>query len=44
VAWLRAFTTYDVVWAQVRFDARQGARAPSCGPAALLSHEIAERE
>jgi ceramide glucosyltransferase len=44
VAWLRAFTTYDVVWAQVRFDARQGARAPSCEPAALLSHEIAERE
>jgi ceramide glucosyltransferase len=44
VAWLRAFTTHDVVWAQVRFDARQGARAPSCEPAALLSHEIAERE
>jgi ceramide glucosyltransferase len=44
VAWLRAFTTHDVVWAQVRFDARQGARAPSREPAALLSHEIAERE
>jgi ceramide glucosyltransferase len=44
VAWLRAFTTHDVVWAQVRFDARQGARAPSCEPAALLSHEIGERE
>jgi ceramide glucosyltransferase len=24
-AWLRAFTTYDVVWAQNRFDARKGA-------------------
>lgn len=24
-AWLRAFTTYDVVWAQNRFDARRGA-------------------
>jgi ceramide glucosyltransferase len=44
VAWLRAFTTHDVVWAQVRFDARQGARASSCEPAALLSHEIGERE
>ncbi len=44
VAWLRAFTTHDVVWAQVRFDARQGARARSCEPAALLSHEIGERE
>jgi ceramide glucosyltransferase len=43
VAWLRAFTTHDVVWAQVRFDARQGARAPSCEPAALLSYEIGER-
>jgi ceramide glucosyltransferase len=44
VAWLRAFTTHDVVWAQVRFDARQGARALPCEPAALLSHEIGERE
>ena len=44
VAWLRAFTTHEVVWAQVRFDARQGARTPSCEPAALLSHEIGERE
>jgi ceramide glucosyltransferase len=43
VAWLRAFTTHDVVWAQVRFDARQGARAPSCEPAALLSHEAGDR-
>ena len=43
VAWLRAFTTHDVVWAQVRFDARQGARARSCEPAAVLSHEIGER-
>ena len=24
-AWLRAFTTYDVVWAENRFDARKGA-------------------
>lgn len=24
-AWLRAFTTYDVVWAHSRFDARKGA-------------------
>ncbi|MGB6175086.1 MAG: glycosyltransferase [Methylocella sp.] len=44
VAWLRAFTTHDVVWARVRFDARQGARAPPCEPAALLSHEIGERQ
>ena len=43
VAWLRAFTTHDVVWAQVRFDARQGARAPSCEPAALPSHETGDR-
>jgi ceramide glucosyltransferase len=43
VAWLRAFTTHDVVWAQVRFDARQGARAPSREPAALLSHEAGDR-
>jgi ceramide glucosyltransferase len=26
-AWLRAFTTYEVIWAKSRFDARQGARA-----------------
>jgi ceramide glucosyltransferase len=26
-AWLRAFSTYDVIWAKSRFDARQGARA-----------------
>jgi ceramide glucosyltransferase len=44
VAWLRAFTTHEVVWAQVRFDARRGARAPSCGPAALLSHEAGDRQ
>ncbi len=25
VAWLRAFTTHDVVWAKTRFDARKGA-------------------
>jgi ceramide glucosyltransferase len=43
VAWLRAFTTHDVVWAQVRFDARQGARVPSREPAALLSHEAGDR-
>ncbi len=24
-AWLRAFTTHDVVWAKTRFDARKGA-------------------
>ena len=42
-AWLRAFTTHDVVWAQVRFDARHGARAPSREPAALLSHEAGDR-
>ncbi len=24
-AWMRAFTTYDVVWAKTRFDARKGA-------------------
>ncbi|SFK67067.1 glycosyltransferase [Methylocapsa palsarum] len=28
-AWLRAWTTYDVVWAQGRFDARKGVRAAS---------------
>jgi ceramide glucosyltransferase len=43
VAWLRAFTTHEVVWAHVRFDARQGARATSCEPAALLSHEAGDR-
>jgi ceramide glucosyltransferase len=43
VAWLRAFTTHDVVWAKVRFDARQGARAPPCEPAALLSHDAGDR-
>ncbi|HYP56879.1 MAG TPA: glycosyltransferase [Beijerinckia sp.] len=26
VAWLRAWTTHDVVWAKGRFDAREGAR------------------
>ena len=25
MAWLRAFTTHDVVWAKTRFDARKGA-------------------
>ncbi|MGH6823001.1 MAG: glycosyltransferase [Methylocella sp.] len=43
MAWLRAFTTHDVVWAKVRFDARQGARASSCEPAALPSHELGDR-
>ena len=43
MAWLRAFTTHEVVWAEVRFDARQGARAPSCEPAALQSHETGDR-
>jgi ceramide glucosyltransferase len=43
VAWLRAFTTHDVVWAQVRFDARQGARAAPWDPAALQGHEAGER-
>jgi len=28
-AWLRAFTTHQVVWAQGRFDARHGARHPT---------------
>ena len=42
-AWLRAFTTHDVVWAQVRFDARQGARAAPWDPAALRGHEAGER-
>jgi ceramide glucosyltransferase len=41
VAWLRAFTTHEVVWAQVRFDARQGARAAL--RKAVQSHEIGER-
>jgi ceramide glucosyltransferase len=40
VAWLRAFTTHEVVWAENRFDARQGARAPS--REAAQSHEIVE--
>ena len=31
VAWLRAFTTHNVVWAEVRFDARQGARVREIG-------------
>ncbi len=41
VAWLRAFTTHEVVWAEVRFDARQGARTAS--REAVQSHEIGER-
>ncbi|MCI0468159.1 MAG: ceramide glucosyltransferase, partial [Beijerinckiaceae bacterium] len=35
-SWLHAFTTHEVVWADVRFDARQGARGLSgkqAGPA-----------
>jgi ceramide glucosyltransferase len=28
-AWLRAWTTHDVVWAQGRFDAREGVRTAS---------------
>lgn len=30
-AWLRAFTTHDVVWAKTRFDARKGALDESQG-------------
>ncbi len=41
VAWLRAFTTHDVVWAQVRFDARQGVRAMPGD--ALQRHEVGKR-
>ncbi|MFZ3328202.1 MAG: hypothetical protein WA231_20975, partial [Methylocella sp.] len=41
VAWLRAFTTHEVVWAQVRFDARQGARTAL--RKAVQGHEIGER-
>jgi ceramide glucosyltransferase len=40
-AWLRAFTTHDVVWAEARIDARHGVRAPP-GKAAQ-SHEVGER-
>jgi ceramide glucosyltransferase len=41
VAWVRAFTTHEVVWAENRFDARQGARTAS--REAVQSHEIGER-
>jgi ceramide glucosyltransferase len=41
VAWLRAFTTHDVVWAEDRIDARRGVRAAPGG--AVQSHEVGER-
>jgi ceramide glucosyltransferase len=41
VAWLRAFTTHEVVWAGNRFDARQGVRVAL--REAAQSHEIGER-
>ncbi len=41
VAWLRAFTTHYVVWAEARIDARQGVRA-ALGEA-VQSHEVGER-
>ncbi len=43
VAWLRAFTTHNVVWAEVRFDARQGARALPRESAALPTHGASDR-
>jgi ceramide glucosyltransferase len=47
VSWLHAFTTHQVVWAQVRFDARQGARDELWRPAAmpdLPGHHLADTE
>jgi ceramide glucosyltransferase len=39
-AWLRAFTTHDVVWAEARIDARYGVRATR---EAVQSHALGER-
>lgn len=41
-AWLRAFTTHEVVWAKVRFDARLGARAAAAEPPAVGDGRTAE--
>jgi ceramide glucosyltransferase len=41
VAWLRAFTTHDVVWAEARIDARRGVRAAP--GEAVQCHETGER-
>ncbi len=38
LSWLHAFTTHEVVWARVRFDARLGARAVSGKSAAVQVH------
>lgn len=42
-AWLRAFTTHEVEWGAVRFDARHGARGSSREAVTLQNHEIDER-
>jgi ceramide glucosyltransferase len=47
VSWLHAFTTHQVVWAQVRFDARHGARGELWRPAAMpdqLGHHLSDTE
>jgi ceramide glucosyltransferase len=38
VSWLHAFVTHQVVWAQVRFDARQGPRGALETPRAAPDH------
>jgi ceramide glucosyltransferase len=43
IAWLRAFTTHEVEWGNVRFDARKGVRAAKMGPRHAQSHEAGER-
>jgi ceramide glucosyltransferase len=40
-SWLHAFTTHEVTWAEVRFDARRGARAGSANPVADQKARIA---
>jgi ceramide glucosyltransferase len=47
VSWLHGFATRQVMWAQVRFDARRGARDESWRPAVMPDppgHHIADTE
>jgi ceramide glucosyltransferase len=38
VSWLHAFTTHEVVWAQVRFDARHGPGSSMRRPTVMADH------
>jgi ceramide glucosyltransferase len=42
ISWLHAFITHKVIWADVLFDARQGARAAAPEHAAMQSHEVGD--